>query len=130
MKRKLFNGFIALESLIVLLILLVILLYTLRTIDETTERNIQYLQSQQRFDKLVSIADNVVKISGVRETNDARYPNWIDENKLVGLPDFYREQFSLSKLSIDFVPSEGICIYRLVVVGDDKEIKRLIVCGE
>ena len=131
MKKSRYKAFIALESLVVMLILLVLMFYVIHTIKTIVENNSSYAKKQQRFDKLVSIADNMVKSGLAKESSDARYPNWVDENKFASLDaEVYRKQFSLSKLSIAFQQGEGVCIYRLVVFGEQKEIKKLFICGE
>jgi len=130
MKRKRFNGFIALESLLILLILILILFYTLQTVAAATRQTQERWEAQQRFNKLVSVADYIVKAGAVREYHNTRYPNWIDEARLAALPlPEFQEQMNLSSLAVGFSPSAGSCIYRLVVVGDSKEIRRLFICA-
>ena len=101
------------------------------------------MDRQQVFDKLVSIADRVVKQDGVMTEcvgtsfiacENARYPNWIDRAKINdALASDLKAKAGLNKLSISFddlKPDAGpICIYRIVVVDTDKKITKLYVCG-
>ena len=101
-------------------------------VSEAAER----MHRQETFDRLVSIADYVVK-QGAVETDMSgpgeRHPNWLDSGKLDNtLEAGLMQKAGLSALSItlDYPGQGAACIYRLVVVDDAKEIRKLYVCGE
>ncbi len=94
---------------------------------------------QQLFDRLVSVADYSAKIGLAMREGEVRHPNWLDLAKLTaGYSDSLREKAGLSSLYIGLeeppsdssAPGYPMCIYRLVVAGDGKEIRKLYVCGE
>ena len=116
------------------------------------------MEKQQTFDKLVSVADYVVKSGAARSdggsasdsasglvpsfvSSSVHYPNWIDESKLDSLDvEKLRTDAGLASLFVSSQRPESIqktssgaaasvCIYRLVVFGDDKRIGRIFVCG-
>lgn len=137
--RRAFISFDAMFSLIPVLLMLFYALSAASSLSNDAEMRIG---RQVAFDKLVSIADYIVKRGAARADSSgdgsawAAYPNWIDEGALDGM-----DLASLSgkaglrslKISMDG-PSEGEdnCIYRLVVTGPDRgrlRIRRLFVCG-
>lgn len=131
MKKNQYKGFFAIENLVVLLVMLLLLLYTLHTIRQVIEGNSEYYNQQTRLDKLVSIADFIVKKGGAEEGANAIYPNWINEQKLSELQtEELAERIGLEKLYVGWEADDGTCLYRLVVVGEEKEIRRLFICGE
>lgn len=91
-------------------------------------------EAQELFDKLVSAADYSVKNGAVMRSGSLRFPNWIDERLLV--PDYaegIRASEGLSRLYIGLAaPEDGFsaCIYRIVVVGPERTVGRLFVCGD
>ena len=132
MARKAFFSIDALMSLIPLLIMLT---FVLQTYAYITNQITESTRSQYLFDKLVSIADYTVKFGAVHKVaaaNENRI-NWIDEAKLSPpYKDSLARKTNLSQLYISTSPPADafdICIYRLVVVGTDKKITRLFVCG-
>jgi hypothetical protein len=88
---------------------------------------------RQVFDKLVSIADFTVKSGAIVRNGSVRYPNWLSEGNLTDdYSEGLRQEAGLSSLSISLgAPDDkgGVCIYRVVAVGDSKAIQRLFVCG-
>jgi len=99
----------------------------------------QRMHEQQVFDKLVSIADFTVKQGAARTgaagIDQVRYPNWLDESVLDdgSLARGLEQEAGLGELSVQLDdPGAGAtCVYRLVVVGDDRErIAKLYVCGD
>ncbi len=123
------RGFLAMESLVVLLIMAVTIAYTIYVISSVTAYNKQHIERQQIFNKLVSIADYVVKEGAAAESNDAIYPNLIDEQKLNGLDIMdIATRMGISKLKIGWQAGNGTCIYRLVL-DSRMEIRKLYVCG-
>jgi hypothetical protein len=92
----------------------------------------------------VSIADYTVKSGAAIRNGSIRYPNWLAEGSVTeDYVEGLRKRTGLSRLSIVIErsdaqntepetgnpPVSGTCIYRLVVVGQTKEIRRLFVCG-
>ncbi|MFH1785279.1 MAG: hypothetical protein ABH842_02535 [Candidatus Micrarchaeota archaeon] len=128
-----YNGFIALDGLISLLSVILIIFLLTKTISILSSTDATNARHQKIMNKIIAIADNVVKNSAAIHINDVKYPNWIDEQKLnKNLTENLREKTDLSKLYLGTnPPSETypICIYRIVVTGDEKEIKQLFVCG-
>ena len=130
-RSKGFSSFDAMFSLVPVVMMLLFVMelssYLAFTVAETAHR-------QQLFNKLVSVADYTVKTGAVRIVDSAKYPNWLDEGKIdEPYVDGLRKDAGLSRLMISLQePQEdfSFCIYRLVVVGEDKQMKRLFVCGE
>ncbi|MBN1169878.1 hypothetical protein JXA56_02545 [Candidatus Micrarchaeota archaeon] len=122
-----YKGILSFDAMFSILPMVLMFSFLIQILYFTGETNHQ----QEKFDKLVSIADYTVKIGAVRSEEKIRYPNWIEENKLtVSYIDDLQERMKLDSLHIGFVPGEGLtCIYRLVVTGEDKKISKLFVCG-
>ncbi|MBI5046921.1 hypothetical protein HZC07_04295 [Candidatus Micrarchaeota archaeon] len=137
------QGFLSYDALISILPITIMLLFTFQ-ISAFLIKDGKYASDRQVvFDKLVSIADYTVKSGAV--VSDAsinvRYPNWIDETIIdaTSYGERLRTRSNLKELYISTTePSSTLskfdfCIYRLVVVGSDREnlqIKKLYVCGE
>jgi len=139
------KGFMSLDALfsIVPIALMVFLAMDMRSMlsQEATERS----QQQVVFDKLVPIADYTVKSGAVMRNGSARYPNWIDEGVLGdGYVEDLRGRAGLGALSISleragpgsesesgsgYARDGSVCIYRIVVIGQEKGLGRLFVCG-
>jgi len=131
-----FNGFVSLDCMFSILPVLILISFTLQFSSNITERTYSGIESQIVFDKLVSVGDYIVKIEGVKSeeyglTGKKRYPNWINERKLSGVDvEGIRKEIGLDELEISLdMPKEGTCIYRIVVTGTEKEIRRLFICG-
>lgn len=91
---------------------------------------------QAVFGKTASVADYTVKIGAARHEGDVRYPNWLDTDRLN--PEYsesMRVRAGLSRIYVGLEEPDGgdgefgACLYRLVVIGDDKAIRKLHVCG-
>jgi hypothetical protein len=113
------------------MVLLVVFLMNVSVLlaGESEER----MHRQQVFDKLVSVSDYTVKAGAVRRTDGIRYPNWL-EPSLITEPylEDLRNRSSLSALHLSIDGPEDdfpVCIHRFVVVGDDRKVARLFVCG-
>ncbi len=138
--RKAMLSFDGMFSIIPMLFILTI---TLSAANFLTKSSLERMDRQQVFDKLVSIADRVVKQDGVMTEcigtgfsgcENARYPNWIDRSKINNaLASDLKTKAGLNSLSISLdVPGPDeypICIYRIVVVDSNREITKLYVCG-
>jgi len=123
-------SFDALFSIIPLLLMFVFLLDMMSFIGHDAE---QRSHSQDVFDRLVSIADYTVKTGAVKKDEKISHPNWIEEQKLTSsYTEDLRTRAGLSSLYISLQePGDyNTCIYRLVVTGEEKAIRRLFVCGE
>ncbi len=127
------RGFISFDALFSMVPVLLMILLATRTAATLSERAQEAAHRQQVFDKLVSVADFTVKSGAVRRDGALRYPNWLDPAALT--PAYTRKMMDstgLPALSISVGPPQDgyqMCIYRLVAVGDSKEIRRLSVCG-
>ena len=125
--------------------MLFILTITLSAAAFLTKSSLSHMERQQVFDKLVSIADRVVKQDGVvvecvgtsfSGCENTRYPNWINRAKITdSLESNLKSKAGLNSLSISLddldsnVDLGSVCIYRIVVVDTDKSITKLYVCG-
>jgi hypothetical protein len=122
-------SFDALFSIIPLLLMFVFLLDMMSFIGHDTE---QRSHGQDVFDRLVSIADYTVKTGAAKKDDKISYPNWIEEQELTSsYTENLRVRAGLSSLYISLEESGDYqtCIYRLVVTGEQKTIRRLFVCG-
>lgn len=130
-----YKGFISIDLMLSIVPIMLMLLFYVQYSAYYTHRTVEVMERQSTFNKLVTIADYVVKmraktISDEAGNPQAVYPNWLDEDSLSFDVEKMREDAGLNKLSVGFSKGEGICIYRIVVYGKDKEIRRLFVCGE
>ena len=131
MTRNRYRGFFSLESLATTLIWMTLIFVALNTTSQLTNQRAEEFHQQQRWDKLVSVADWVVKRGGAYENGEVVYPDWIDESRLQAIDrEGMRERMGLEALSIGYTPGPGVCLYRLVVRGTQKEIVQLWVCGQ
>lgn len=125
-----YKGFVSMESLVTLLIWLILLGVVFQTLHQASEQHARYLEQQERWDKLVSAADFIVKRGVVYAHAEAVYPNWIEEAKLAALDqETLGEKLGLEKLQVSWNPGAGVCLYRIVARGEQKEIAQLWVCG-
>ena len=117
-------SFDALFSVLPMVMMFSLLIQIMHLLGETNGQ-------QEKFDKLVSVADYTVKIGAVHSEEKVRYPNWIEESRITSsyVADL-KEKMELETLHISMQPEDGLtCIYRLVVAGEEKKISRLFVCG-
>jgi len=130
--RRAGRGVLSLDALFSLVPILVMLLLVMEIEAVSVKRSEGASHRQQVFDKLVSAADYTVKSGAVVREGGIRYPNWVNEKNITNsYTDSLRERVGLNSLYMGFgEPSDSsqICIYRLVV-GQEKAIKRLFVCG-
>ena len=118
------------ETLATLLIWVVLVFVAVYTLARMTGQNAEYLDQQTRWDKLVTIADFVVKRGAAYESDEAVYPNWIDDTKLDALNlEEWKKRMELDTLQVGYAPTDGVCLYRLVARGPQKEIAQLWVCA-
>jgi hypothetical protein len=133
-RHKRARGFASLDALFSLLPIVLIVFIMMNASAALAKHAIDASSRQALFDRLVSAGDYTVKSGAARHEGGVRYPNWLDADAIsVGYVSDLRGRAGLESLYVSFdEPAEpyGMCIYRLVVVGDGKEIRRLIVCGD
>jgi hypothetical protein len=128
-----YDGFSSFDAMLSMLPVMLMMLFLLNVSLLSASSVEDRMHRQEVFDKLVSIADYTVKSGAVRRVDDIRYPNWVDGALLTeSYTEGLRQRASLDSLHISLhEPDQAYqaCIYRLVVIGDDKAISRLHVCG-
>lgn len=127
-----YRAFASLDALASLLPMMLMLMVCWQASHSFAEDAREGMERQERFDKLVSVADYTVKSGAVVREGGLRYPNWIEEGLLTGAyAEGLRIEAGLEELEVSLgQPGEGsICVYRLVVVGKEKAVGRLFVCG-
>lgn len=130
------RGFASLDALLCLVPLLLMLILIADASSSFMRSAEAAAHRQLVFDRIVSVADYTVKIGAARHEGGVRYPNWVDAGAITAdYSESMRVRAGLSSLYIGLdAPDEGggeypICIYRLAVVGEDLEIRKLHVCG-
>ncbi len=128
------SGFVSFDAMFSLIPILLLTVFLLNIMYYLLHDAVESIEAQERFNKLVLVADYIVKRGGAYEENKVIYPNLIDPGKLSGL-----EAELGSKVHMDLfigLESEGgipntdkECIYRIVVNHNSGEIDRLFVCG-
>ncbi|MBN2478241.1 hypothetical protein JXB01_03030 [Candidatus Micrarchaeota archaeon] len=134
-KASQYKGFVSLDVLFSAIPVILMIIYTLNYSALYLDAAERSINAQSDFDRLVSVSDLVVKNLGACEEKNFNpskskiVPNKIDLSKLNDLDrKDLAEQAGFKTLEISFEPSEGTCIYRLVVL--DSEIKKLYFCGD
>ena len=118
----------ALMSIIPTLLIFVFLMNSMSLVADSEKRS---SGQHDAFDRLVSVADYSVKSGLARHEGDVRYPNWIDGKIEAAYVEDLREKAGFSELEISFSePEMDTCIFRLVVVGEKKEMRKLYFCGD
>lgn len=131
--RSRYRGFLSFDAMLGILPVLMMLLLLMQVCSGLMDDAADRLHGQQVFDKLVSAADYSVKSGLAREADGIRYPNWLEGSVSASYTESLRERMGLSSLEISFGdPSDGhgLCIYRIVAVGDGKKPDRLFFCGD
>jgi hypothetical protein len=130
------KAFVTFDGLFSILPALLILLFSLNAAHHLTKSASEQMHNQEVFDKIVSIADYVVKQGAVKTgsigSEEVRYPNWIESSNVnSNLEHSLQSKTRLASLSIQFDKpgSESTCIYR-IVLDEKEEIRKLYVCGE
>lgn len=127
------RGFISLDAMLSLVPFALMLLLLANSISSLIGDAEEASRRMQTFDKVASAADYTVKSGAARHEGGIRYPNWLDTARLTA--DYsasLAQRSGLSELEISLDMPEGgyaVCIYRIVVVGDDRGIRKLHVCG-
>lgn len=143
------SGFLSFDALFSLIPLVMMLSFVMMLVSGISKESLLGMQNQQLFDKLVGIADYSVKAGlAMRSSNDFRgvyesasaqgdfiIHNFVNESMLTdSYVEDLRSASGLKSLEISLdapigVTSDSLCIYRLIVIGDDRRISRLFVCG-
>lgn len=129
------RGFLSFDAVFSLLPVALMVLFVMALSAAVAGSAAAGMQRQEVFDKVVSAADYTVKTGYARvEADGLKRPNWMRDG---GIDEAYVEQLrartGLGALEMGYGEPDGAhdaCIYRLVVVGDRKEIRRLFACGD
>lgn len=143
------SGAIFLDLIFATLPIILIVVYTLTHAAYLSDNGAKNLEEQIVFHKLVSVSDIMVKQLAAQKSGggwDSKIePNLIDEDRFYSInPSAVAESIGLNSLYIGFEPQgaqrvqsgtknsnpNSICIYRIVVVSESSEIKKLFICGE
>ncbi len=132
-----YRGFASLDALISLVPLMLIMLLLAQAVSSLLDEAAASSRRQSVFGRTLAVADYTVKIGAARHEGAVRYPNWLDVALLSGeYTESMRQRSNLSVLYIGMdEPPSGedstydVCLYRLVVIGDEKTIGKLHVCG-
>ncbi len=128
-----YRGVAALDAMLSLLPVVLIVVLALDASAYIAGAAAEASRRQQLFDRLVSAADYTIKIGAARHSGETRYPNWLDESMLS--PEYaesLRKREGLSSLYIGAKEPEErypMCIFRLYVSGELREMRKLHVCG-
>jgi hypothetical protein len=121
------------DAILGLLPIMLVLAFTMKASSGLVHEAQESMHRQQAFDKLVSVADYTIKSGAAIHEGGYRYPNWLDEDAIT--PQYIeslRNQSGLVALYIGNAEPEAdypLCICRLYVSGESREIRRLHVCG-
>ncbi|MBI5227994.1 hypothetical protein HY988_05385 [Candidatus Micrarchaeota archaeon] len=134
------KAFFSIDALMSVLPVILMVVFVFQIYANTANQVSKSAANQQLFDKLVSIGDAVVHDPANLYTNQTKaknlQANWLNQNAPL---DAKKTQFSqvanIPNLYLALAypgPNDkyDICIYRLVVVGDQQEIKKLFICGD
>lgn len=140
--RNRYDGFISFDALFSLVPIVLMLFFAMDVSAYLADGSSARMHRQQVFDKVVAAADYTVKSGAVVRNASVRYPNWLDTGTIT--PEYVedlRERTGLDRLHVSVVAGAaagsgaaaagdyGFCVYRLVVIGDDRRIAKLLVCG-
>lgn len=134
------RAFISFDAMFSIIPVLMMMLFTLNAAHSLSNGAAERMHGQQVLDKLVSVADYVVKQGAARTerigSTDVRYPNWIDSSRIdSALEQDLMRKTGLNRLSIRVAEDleeagPGSCIYRIVAADDTKRIAAIQVCGD
>ena len=128
--RSTYKGFLSFDTMLSFIPILLIAIYLISYANFISEKNQNELHSQILHNKLVSVSELVVNDLAAKKTDSVK-PNWIDENELAKVnADELKKSMGLTELHVGWQPDGKNCIYRIVVFGEDKEIRQLFICGE
>ena len=141
------SGAVFLDLIFATLPIILIVVYTLTHAAYLSDNRIRNLEEEVTFHKLVSVSDIIVKQLAVQKSGggwDSKFePNLIDESELSSInPSAVAESIGLKSIYIGFEPhgaqsvqsgtkkQNSICVYRIVVSGEFREIRKLFICGD
>ena len=131
------KAFIAFDTLFSIIPILLIIIFTFNYANHLQKTYLESLERTRLENKLVSIANLVVTNLAAKKSTEQEYyanylqPNWIIDQELEKVDqENLRKTLNLAELSISWERTGKNCIYRLVVFGEQKEIRQLFVCGE
>ena len=127
--RPWLRAFVSFDTMLAALPIIIMMVYTVKMTAIIWESGNMQLETQEKFDKLVSAANYLVNYGLVKKDGDKYYPNWV-----IGVDgtvvEKVKEAGGFDYLHVGFEKGSGTCIYRLIVYGEKKEIRQLFVCGE
>ena len=126
-----YKGIFTIDALMSIIPTLLIFVFLMNAMSLVAESDRRSSEQHDVFDRLVSVADYSVKSGLARHEGDVRYPNWLDGKIEAAYVEDLREKVGFSTLEISFTePEMDTCIFRLVVVGENKEMRKLYFCGD
>jgi hypothetical protein len=129
-----YRGFSSFDALFSMVPVLLMMLMLMEISSSLTRAATAQAGRQREFDSLVTIADHTVRSGAAVRSGGLRHPNWIDAGLIDGdYVESLRERAGFDSLYISTsapAGAPGQCIYRIVVIGPEKKIGRLFVCGE
>lgn len=111
---------------------LLIVAYTMSNAVNYKNSYDNYVSNQNSFDRIVSSADYLVEYGLAVRSKEGYYPNWImniDQETIKKT----KENSGLKNFAVEFDNpplDNSTCIYRIVVYGSEKEIRKIYFCGE
>lgn len=130
------RGFAAFDALLSIVPAVLMLAFVMNISAHMMDDAALRMHRQVVFDKVVSVADYTVKSGAVVREGGVRHPNWLDDTLLSdAYVDGLRERAGLELLHISTGGGRGagdgfaFCICRLVVIGEEKRVAKLTVCG-
>lgn len=131
-RRNRYKGILSIDAMMSIIPLMLMFVFLLQSMTLVSDSAREHTERTDLFDRLVSVSDYTVKSGSAKHEGMVRYPNWIEEERISGdHVESLRGKAGLSRLYISFSePGDyPACIYRLVVVGPEKEISKLFFCG-
>ncbi len=126
-----YKGILTLDAMMSIIPTMLILVFLMQSMSLAANSQEERSGRADVFDRLVSVADYSVKSGLAKHDGDVRYPNWVDRAIDNDYIEGLREKSGFAKLEISFTePEMGTCVYRLVVVGDEKRLSKIYFCGE
>jgi hypothetical protein len=128
-----YSGFSSMDALLALLPVLLMIMLLMDAAFFLGENTRAEQGRRETLRKIISAADYTVKSGAAVHDGGVRYPNWLDEGGPGGQYSAeLASRLGLPALYIGLAEPEGAydaCIYRIVVVGQEKAIRKLHVCG-
>src|SRR3989338_483387 len=131
------KAFLSFDAMFSILAIVLIVVYAMNANSYLARKATAQLNNQIIFDKLVSIGDYVVNNAGAKKelvyldsSRSIVYPNWVVDEELssIRMSDI-EKQMEVKNLYIGFDNSGNSknCIFRLIVYGELKEIRKLYI---